>query len=473
MRMRVTAHNGRAGKAGAYSPLHNDRNFDQGKAEHISVDKASGNRYWHWLQADYPKMSFDDAERQFYARFFYDGLQARNDRYLAQRHPERVQDIDGYRSNPRSCPEEVIMQVGNKSQTIDPAELWKICVEHINWERKTFPAVKILDVALHTDEEGAPHMQVRKVWVGHDKDGYAIVGQSKALAEMGIQPPEPGKKYGKYNNAKMTYTQICRDHLIDVCRAYGLEIETQPKEASKSGLSLMDYKANQAREQAQREQAVAHSAERRAQQAERKAQAAELRFQEALRGRDAARADQDVQTVLQEAVGNVLTASPIEVDILADKPAKRSFGGRETPATVTIKREDFERLQGQANVNVRIYQAAKSIGPAVADMQDAAAVVRQNAIDAHETAVDNRVRSAERERDALAIEMDAIAAERDELRNRLDKIQRVIDHSPATWDGMERRMAEDTLRTVRAAMGHRERGRSAPKPERDAWGPSL
>ena len=123
--------------------------------------------------------------------------------------------------------------------------LQQIAIQLIAWEQKTFPNVQILDVALHVDEEGAPHMHERKVWIGHDKTGNAVVGQTKALLEMGISAPNPEKKYNRYNNPKITYTRMIRENLLDICREHGLEVEEHPKEASRNGLSLEEYKTRQ------------------------------------------------------------------------------------------------------------------------------------------------------------------------------------------------------------------------------------
>ncbi len=254
-KMRLTAHNGRAGKNGVYSPKHNDRNFDARQSDHIDEQKSSDNWYWHCYQKNHPDMTFEEAEARYYERHFRESLDARNQKSIDQRHPERVKSMDDYRTSQKTCPEEQIMQIGKDGQTIDPAVLQEIAIEQINWEQKKYPNFRLLDVALHVDEQGAPHIHKRGVWVAHE-DGLEVVGQAKALAEMGISAPDPDKKYGKYNNAKMTHTKECREHLAELCREHGLDLELTPKEHSKSGLALEEYKAQQEQEkalQAQRE----------------------------------------------------------------------------------------------------------------------------------------------------------------------------------------------------------------------------
>ena len=44
--LRLTRHNGRSGKNGAYNPRHNDRRFDLENSEHIDAERAKRNIYW-------------------------------------------------------------------------------------------------------------------------------------------------------------------------------------------------------------------------------------------------------------------------------------------------------------------------------------------------------------------------------------------------------------------------------------------
>lgn len=242
--MRGTTHNGRAGKDGAYSIKHNDRNFELENAPHINPEKMSDNWYWHRYQKSDPKLTFEQVEKRFYDDNFTNSLKAKNERYRVSGHNEHIKSMDEYRTNKISCPEETILQIGKLGDTVDKDTLRHICIEHINWEAKTFPNVKVLDVALHADEQGAPHIHERKVWVANSKDGL-IVGQGKALEEMKIKRPHPEKKKDRYNNPKTTYTAMCRQHFLEICRQHGLELEVEPDKASKRGLELVEYKKQQ------------------------------------------------------------------------------------------------------------------------------------------------------------------------------------------------------------------------------------
>lgn len=275
--MRATIHNGRTGKDGAYNTKHNDRQFDISHAEHIDPERIKDNRYWNWTGN--PETTFEAAEIAFYEKHISAHLEAQNARYRAQRHAERAKTMDEYRKSPQTCPEEVILQIGKMGDTIPADMMARIIQEQINWEQQTFPGVRVLDVALHMDEQGAPHIHERRAWVYTDKDGNFAISQNKALEQMGVELPNPNKPRSRFNNRKMSFSRMCREHLLQICREHGLEIEEIPQEKSKSGRTLEDYQAGEAEKRAA-------EAERRREFSERVAESAEKRAESA---RDTAR----------------------------------------------------------------------------------------------------------------------------------------------------------------------------------------
>lgn len=261
--MRATIHNGRTGKDGAYNTKHNDRQFDISHAEHIDPERVKDNRYWNWTGN--PETTFEAAEQAFYEKYIRQHLDAQNARYRAQRHAERAKTMDEYRRSPQTCPEEVILQIGKLGDTIPADMMARIIQEQINWEQQTFPGVRVLDVALHMDEQGAPHIHERRAWVYTDKQGNLAISQSKSLEQMGVELPNPDKPRGRFNNRKQTFSKRCREHLLQICKAHGLEIEEIPQEKSKNGRTLEDYKAGEAEKRAadaeRRRQFSEHAAE--------------------------------------------------------------------------------------------------------------------------------------------------------------------------------------------------------------------
>lgn len=246
--MRVTFHNGRGAKGGGvFSSKHNDRNFNIENADHIDPDRQDQNFYWHCYKKTEPNLTFEQAEKNFYSEHFGKFLTARNEKYLKQRHKDKVQTIDDYLRSRKSCPEEIIFAIGNVKdfKNLDTEKIAKVYNDFRHWRREKFPNVVSLNVALHADEEGVPHIQERVVWIAHDENGNKMVSQGQALKEMGVEIFDPSKKESRYNNAKITFTRDCREKFFEICRAYGIEIEEKPKERSEVGLSLMEYKTRQ------------------------------------------------------------------------------------------------------------------------------------------------------------------------------------------------------------------------------------
>ena len=205
---RVAYNNGRANKHGeVYSPKHNDRDFDLDKAEHIDASRTKENVYFHRYQKEHPNMKFEDAEKKFYKQYFQKALDVQNAKYIKTRHLDRCKTTEDLRKSPRTCPEETLYYVGNVKKTITAEQLLQIYKKQIQWEQKKYPQHKYIDIAVHVDEEGAPHIHSRSVWIAHDKNGNYIVSQEKSLAEMGIQRPDLTKDVGRKNNAKMTYIE--------------------------------------------------------------------------------------------------------------------------------------------------------------------------------------------------------------------------------------------------------------------------
>lgn len=270
--MRATIHNGRTSTLGAFTPKHNDRNFNINHAEHIDPERVKLNRYWNWTGN--PETTFEAAEQAFYEKHIRKHLDAQNARYKAQRHAERVKSMDEYRRSPQTCPEEVILMIGKAGDTIPADMMARIIQEQINWEQKQFPGVKVLNVALHMDEQGAPHIHERRAWVYTDKDGNVAISQNKSLEQMGVELPNPNKPRSRFNNRKMTFSRMCREHLLQICREHGLEIEEIPQEKSKSGRTLEDYQAGEAEKRAA-------DADRRRQFSERAAESAEKQTESA------------------------------------------------------------------------------------------------------------------------------------------------------------------------------------------------
>jgi len=348
--MRLTAHNGRAGKNGTFSAKHNDRNFDMSNASHIDQAREEQNLYWHRYHNE-GQMTFEQAEALFYERHFAEALQERNEKSIAQRHPERVRSMDDYRHSVKSCPEEQIMQVGKAGETISAKELWDLCAKQVIWEQERFPQFQVIDLALHVDEEGAPHMHKRGVWIAHDETGKEIVGQNKALKEMGVSAPDPDKAPSRYNNAKMTYTQECREHFMELCLERGYSMETEPKEASKSGLDLEMFKT----QQEQDKQALL------TQQNAQIEQELLLAKEKTEKEKQALREAQDEREAVEKETANMMTEKEFSRELLSSKQidkieVKQPLLDKDK---VIISRDDFDKLTKAAAASKNLMKEIK------------------------------------------------------------------------------------------------------------------
>lgn len=307
--MRMTVHNGRAGKNGVYSPKHNDRQFDISSAEHIDPERMPGNVYWNWTGRK--DVSFEDCEKAFYEEHCRAHLDAVNQRHREQRHSERVRDMDAYRTARQTCPEETLLMIGNKDEHLPPKTLRAICEELKDWEEKQIPGLKILNMALHVDEQGAPHIHMRRAWIYRDENGIESIAQSKTLQAAGIPLPHPDKPAGRHNNRKQSFSAMERQALYEICRGYGIEslLEMQPREKSQSGREFEDYKAEQAEKRAR-------AAEMRAKMAEEKTKQAEASLQK-IKGatKHARKRTQKAQEQAQEQEGKNSTLRATESQI--------------------------------------------------------------------------------------------------------------------------------------------------------------
>ena len=247
-KIRVTAHNGRKGKNGVFSPKHNDRKFVLTGAEHIDPTKTKNNVYWYFCMEDTGECdSFEEHELKYYTAHFEADRKKKNENPIKNRQYSRVKTMKQYILSPKNCPEETIIQIGKAEdrEKPDPETLSRIFDEYTLWHKLKYPRAVFLDAAMHLDEPNAAyHIHLRKVWVAH-KDGMEIVNQRKSLEEMGVERPFPDKPNERHNNAKITYTLDCREKLIELGKKYGFDIEETPKAASKVGLEKLEYERRQ------------------------------------------------------------------------------------------------------------------------------------------------------------------------------------------------------------------------------------
>ena len=292
-KVRVTIHNGRINSRGqVYSVNHNDRQFDTSSTEHINSSKSEKNRY---IMCFEECSSFEECEKLAYKELFTDGLEERNKKYKNKgvKMRKQIKTMDEYRTSPQSCPEETLLYIGNKDNSATGDELWNAAMEFLEWHEKKFPKIVTLNMAMHSDEQGAFHVHWRKVYCAEDKSGNYYAGQKACLQQMGVQPSsevieeditddavkekyiekfkqhlekkkeevrEPGEKellkfYKKckenerrYSNEKITYTVTCREKWAEIARSYGFELEETKLEDAGDNLETYVKKQNAKKE---------------------------------------------------------------------------------------------------------------------------------------------------------------------------------------------------------------------------------
>lgn len=244
--MKLSHHNGRAGKNGSYNPKHNDRQFNIGNSEHIDDKKAARNIYWDCYQgfrtSDISSISsdhnnsaeaetfcgFEDIEKLYYYEHYGPSVKAQNERNIKSRHPERNRTPADLLTNKKTCPEESILQIGDMEAYADPDVLFQIANEFFEEMTALYGEhFHIIDWALHLDE-ATPHIHERHVFDCDDGHGHIKPQQEKALELMGIELPDPSQPCSRLNNRKITFDKICREKLLEKCKKYKLEVDHEP-----------------------------------------------------------------------------------------------------------------------------------------------------------------------------------------------------------------------------------------------------
>lgn len=275
--MRGSHHTGRTNARGqAYNVNHNDRTFKQEKSvdydRHIDASKSADNGYFVYMMDNpiktyriHPEnVSLRDFELKFYEENFGAHLAQTNAKYVKNRHKERVRTIEDVYTNPRTCPQETILQVGKDGEYKDLEKFKKMVRKYcVAYNNSFSDNSMILDYSIHADETSM-HAHVRRVFYVRDKDGNLELAQNKALEQMGYQLPNPGQKRSKYNNRLQTFTDDLRVFWYNMIEKYDkdVKIEREPKYASRRHIEKLDYQNLSASEKLaqtymEKEQAVA------------------------------------------------------------------------------------------------------------------------------------------------------------------------------------------------------------------------
>lgn len=216
--------------------LHNDRNFDINKAEHIDAERMYLNKYWTLYDTE---LSFKDMELEFYTRNFSKHIEFQNEKHLQCRRKDKMVSVEEYYKAKNTRPEDVILQVGNRNEHITGEELWKCAMQYrTEFDEKYGKHCKILNMALHMDE-ATPHVHIRRVWLGEDKYGHQHASCNSALQKMGFDMSD--EKSTWKNNPKTKFTEMERGLFENICQRNGIDIDIDNR-SDREHLSLDEYK---------------------------------------------------------------------------------------------------------------------------------------------------------------------------------------------------------------------------------------
>lgn len=178
--------------------------------------------------------SLKKCEIEEYGALYKKWMDEKNARAIKARHQERI--ITAKELYEEKPPEELLVTVNDAeaNKSLSANALLTLYANYLKDELKQYPFIRVLDIAIHDDENGAPHIHARYVYIASD----GSPNKKKALKENGYDGKDT-----RFDNPTTRFTADRRALLISHARAHGLEIDDVPRRKDLSGLSLKQYKA--------------------------------------------------------------------------------------------------------------------------------------------------------------------------------------------------------------------------------------
>ena len=246
---------------GAYNANHNTLEATRKGQSHIDEELMYLNRYIRFDRNGRPHSSqggnggfnATQHEKERYEELFGQGLEARNQRYIATRHKERCRTMSEIYQDLKTAPLESIWQVGNSHSDMSREEMRKALIDAWNLTfrelREKYGKNMIpLDAALHMEEKSV-HIHYRVVMGATDSYGYFMPNQTQALKEMGFERPDLTKPKDRYNNPLISFTDGIREIFYRNCERCGLEIDREVQNYSKRQVEILEFKCDKFREE--------------------------------------------------------------------------------------------------------------------------------------------------------------------------------------------------------------------------------
>ena len=133
--LKLTRHNGRAGKHGTYNTKHNDRSFEIANSEHIDPERVQQNIYWDCYNgirsALQPKSeesladTFEEVEKLYYKLHYTNFTEKQNERNAKIRHTERNRSPEDLLTSKKTCPKKASISLERWRATLRPKSFFK------------------------------------------------------------------------------------------------------------------------------------------------------------------------------------------------------------------------------------------------------------------------------------------------------------------------------------------------------------
>ena len=364
---KASVHSGRANSRGvAYNPNHNTLEASRIHQPHIDQERIHLNQYLQYM-GDGTAIGhrgggggYDSRKHELerYRQLYGKGLDARNQRYRASGHRERVKTMSQVYRDPKTAPMETIFQLGKKGSETDEQTrtqvmvgAWGDVLQHLH---QRYGANLIpLDASLHR-EETTDHIHFRFTLGARDKFGHFMPNQNQALEAMGFHP-DPSKPRGRYNNPLVSFTDELRETFYLACERRGVEIDREVTSGSRRQLELLDQKRNglakeiaATEQQRQATQEATQRAKKSLDTLEAKQLLVEMEVEEQQRkAAEAAKAAEEARLAAERAIQSKAEAEASEAAIKAQARYEAEVAVRELEAQLWEKDSIIHALQAE------------------------------------------------------------------------------------------------------------------------------
>ena len=446
---------GTVGKLGQVS-RHNLREYESKEYDRDNIEILRGS-----------SESISNDVKQIYHDEFDAALEKYNEGKRADR---RINDYLKHVSDSRSdvaC--ELIIQIGdqdfwqNKTLT-ERKQMTGIFEDQLRALSELVPELKIASAVIHYDEK-SPHMHVVGVPVA---DGYKK-GLEKQVAKTRVFTADRlSELQDRMRDAAEKAME--KPQYRDLFEGMELKAKEQgrnkdiPKESLQEFYKLEDdiheLKADVNEKQGELEWTNSRlsDAQEEKQKVENSIQHAKEQKLEALRARDAARAGRDLVYAVKSSINDVSRVEPIEVGVLHRIAFKNPFTGKKT-ALVTVREDEFNTLNRQANAINIARQLEKSLKTSFLGLQEKAAEINQNRIDSFNITRDKVTKQLLRQIDDLKRDLakldQALQKEQSKTKQLSRQIERLQDKAKRV-DELEKENTtmRDYMSSVRFQDGH-------------------